>query len=405
MSEPTERSEGWAPLLWVALLAFFILLSYGLCRSAIDSLLQNDHGKDAYKYAYGAVALSVTLVVWIYARAAARNPIGLLIGSSAAVSSIVLALLLGARSLDLPYAGYGLYIWKDVYVVVLVELAWTLANAAFKQTTATWAYGFFCAAGTFGDMSGSYVAQALAHRMGSAQLLWLAIPVLAVVAFVGAMAARACGWPQPKNTSALQGVLKVVKASRNIQLMLALVVTIQIVTTLIDYQYRAIAYEAYPILDDRTAIFARIDIVISMSSLALQLFSGVFVALLGIRLLVILLPLLVAGMGLRYAIHPVFASMAALKVINKALDYSLFRTSKEMLYRPLTYVEQTQGKAAVDVFGYRVAKGGASSFLIIIPSGGALLILATLTGIGLWLVFGLLLVSRLTSNGSAKAVA
>lgn len=404
MSEPAERSEGWAPLLWVALLAFFILLSYGLCRSAIDSLLQNDHGKDAYKYAYGAVALSVTLVVAIYSRAAARSPIGRLLGTSAAISSAVLALLLVGRTLELPYAGYGLYIWKDVYVVVLVELVWTLANTAFKQTTATWAYGFFCAAGTFGDMSGSYVAQSLAHRLGSANLLWLVIPVLALVAIVGAIAARSCGWPQPKSKSALGGVLQVVRGSRNIQLMLALVVTIQIVTTLIDYQYRAIAYEAFPNLDDRTKIFARIDIVISMSSLALQVLSGVFVVLLGIRALVILLPLLVAAMGLRYAIHPVFASMAVLKVVNKALDYSLFRTSKEMLYRPLSYFEQTQGKAAVDVFGYRVAKGGASSFLILVPSGGALLVLATLTGIGLWLAFGLLLVSRLKMEDSSKAV-
>lgn len=392
-SSANDQSD-WAPLLWVAALAYLILLSYGLARSAIDSLLLADHGSQALKYAYGAVAISVTLVVAIYARAAARRPIGSLLTASALVSGIVLTLLLLARIAEVPASAYGLYIWKDVYVVVLVELVWTLANSAFRQNTAAWAYGFFCVAGTLGDMSGSFIAQAFAHQVGTAQLLWLVIPALIAVSIVGRIAARVCGSPAPTRKDGAQGVLEVVRKSRSVQLLLALVAVIQVVTTLIDYNYRATALTVYPLLDDRTAIFGQVDIAISAASMLLQLLSGAFVALLGLRLLVILLPLLVGGAALYYAIHPTFVAVAVLKVINKSLDYSLFRTSKELLYRPLSYQEKTQGKAAVDVFGYRVAKGWATGLLVALSGSVALVAIATAMGIALWLVLAILLVTR-----------
>ncbi len=383
-----------APLLWVAVLAYFVLMSYGLARSTIDSLLLEDHGKEAMKYAYGAVALSVTLVVFFYSRAAARRPIGSIVAWSALYSALVLSLLLFLRSLHVPYASYGLYIWKDVYIVVLVELIWTLANSAFKQSTANWAYGFFCVAGTLGDMSGSFFGQQFVHSIGSAPILWFTLPVLLMVGITGTKAALACGWPSPPKTAGMQGVLAVVRNSRSIQLMLLLVTVIQITTTLIDYNYRAISVAAYPLVDDRTAAFHQVDLLISMISMGLQFVSGVFAAVLGLRLLVSLLPILVGSVALYYAISPAFFSMAMLKVVNKGLDYSLFRTSKEMLYRPLRYEERTQGKAAVDVFGYRVAKGGASTLLVLFSSAAAVLA-ATFIGIALWLLLALLLVAHL----------
>jgi ATP/ADP translocase len=400
-SDPAPTNDV-VPLLWVAALAYVILLSYGVARSAIDSLLLADHGSGALKYAYGAVAISVTIVVAIYGRAAARRPLGSVLGASALISAAALVALLLARLSDVPGTAYGLYIWKDVYVVVLVELVWTLANSAFKQSTAAWAYGFFCVAGTLGDMSGSYIAQAFAHQIGTAQLLWLALPVLIATGIVGRCAARACGWPAPAPRSRLKGVLAVVRESRSIQLLLAVVAVIQVATTLIDYNYRATALEVYPLLDDRTAIFGQVDMIISAASMLLQFLAGAFVSILGVRLLIVLLPLLVGAVAIYFAFHPVFAALAVLKVLNKSLDYSLFRTTKELLYRPLNYEEKTQGKAAVDVFGYRVAKGGATGLLVLLSGSVALVAIASALGIVIWFGLALLLASRFQPEETAQ---
>lgn len=393
-----NESSQWAPLFWVALLAYFVLLSYGLARSTIDSLLLADHGKEAMKYAYGAVAVSVTAVVYIYAKAAKNRPIGQIVAWAAALSALSLTLLLAARLLHFPCASYALYVWKDVYVIVLIELIWTLANSAFKQNTATWAYGGFCIAGTLGDMSGSFLGQEFVHQVGTASLLWFVIPVLIVIIPVGLQSARSCGWPSPPKKSGMKGVLSVIRSSRSIQLLLILVTVIQITTTLIDYNYRAISLDTYPITNDRTAAFHQVDFAISMVSMCLQFLSGAFATFLGLRFLVVLLPFLVGAAALYYAISPAFFSVALLKTVNKGLDYSLFRTSKELLYRPLSYAEKTQGKAIVDIFGYRVAKGGASALLVAFSGVAALVTMATIAGIAIWILLALLLVAHLPNG-------
>lgn len=362
-----------------------MLLSYGLARSAIDSLLLEDHGKEAMKYAYGLVAVGAALVVALYSKAAARRSIGTLLTNSAALTATTLAILLAMRSWNVPYASYGLYVWKDVYVVVLIELLWTLANSAFKQSTAKWAYGFFCMAGSLGDMSGSYLGASLAHRLGSAQLLWLILPVMVLVALVGRRSAQTCGWPSP-NREQSTSAWKILRDSRPIQMLLIAVVVIQISTTLIDYSYRVTALEAYRVLDDRTAAFAHVDMFISATAMFLQLVSGLVVLIIGLRVLFILLPIVVGLSALYYGLHPEFASIALLKIVNKSLDYSLFRTSKELLYRPLSYAERSQGKAIVDVFGYRAAKGGTSGILVAMSGSLALVSLAILGGVAVWLL-------------------
>lgn len=45
------------------------------------------------------------------------------------------------------------------------------------------------------------------------------------------------------------------------------------------------------------------------------------------------------------------------KSASKIFDYTIFKSSKEILYIPLSYEERTVGKAIVDMFSYRLAKG------------------------------------------------
>ena len=80
-------------------------------------------------------------------------------------------------------------------------------------------------------------------------------------------------------------------------------------------------------------------------------------------------------------------TVAIAKVASKALDYSVFRAGKEILYIPLSYDEKTRGKAIVDMLTYRVAKGGASMALAGLELlGGVMLIAGTTLGIiAIWI--------------------
>ena len=58
------------------------------------------------------------------------------------------------------------------------------------------------------------------------------------------------------------------------------------------------------------------------------------------------------------------------KSASKIFDYTIFKSSKEILYIPLSYEERTVGKAIVDMFSYRLAKGGASLLLMAVIAVG-----------------------------------
>ena len=57
--------------------------------------------------------------------------------------------------------------------------------------------------------------------------------------------------------------------------------------------------------------------------------------------------------------------LAAVFVVFKGLDYSIFSAAKEILYFPLTSLQRYGAKYIVDIVSYRAAKGLISFILII----------------------------------------
>ena len=79
---------------------------------------------------------------------------------------------------------------------------------------------------------------------------------------------------------------------------------------------------------------------------------------------------LIAGAALTIA--PSLRSGAIAFLLFKALDYSLFRAAKEILYIPLSFDARYRAKQVIDSFGYRFAKGGSAGVITVI--GFAMLI-------------------------------
>ena len=98
--------------------------------------------------------------------------------AAALLSGALLAALLLARSLRVPGASFALYVWKDVYVVVLIELFWSIVNVGTPFAQARWTYGLFCVAGSLGGAAGNLGTGVAAVRIGSAAAPWLVLPCL-----------------------------------------------------------------------------------------------------------------------------------------------------------------------------------------------------------------------------------
>ena len=368
-------------------LCFLILGSYAMARPATESLFLEFYSYQDLPKVWLAVACGSVLVVVIYNRFSARANLVRLFGAVAAISGGVLGGLLMAGRAEVPGVAFALYVWKDLYIVVLVEIFWSFANVVIPLRHARRFYGLFCVLGSLGGLTGNLLGGAIALRYGSTTSLQLILPILA-------LAWAACLWLSRLHPVAVvstggvraEGGLRILFQSRYLGLLLALIAVVQVVITLIDYQYNHVLQLAYPDTDERTAVTGRVYATIDFGSLWLQLATARILHRLGVGRTLLLIPLsLACAVGGTLAL-PRFGAIAVAKVLGKCLDYSLFRAAKELLYIPLTHEEKTQGKAVVDMMTYRVAKGGTSLLLLALGSIGLQgLSVVALVGLGVWI--------------------
>jgi AAA family ATP:ADP antiporter len=426
----------------IAAVAFVMLFGYELARSSVESLFLERHGSDALPWAWVAVACATLGVVWVYSSFAVRVPLLRLFAVAIGGSAGTLVAAIAYHRAGLPGSLYVLYVWKDVHVVVLLEMLWTFANLVFRVRTARWSYGGFLVAGSLGGLTGGLAVGALSARYGTEAVLGAPLVPLTLLG-VGTICApfllrravlpstvlprtvlprtegpglaappardqvRASRETSRSETSSseavlgrlapgLRGAVETFRASPYLPWMLALVVIVQVVITVIDYQYNHALELAYPVTDERTQVMGWVYASINVGAILLQAASGFILRFAGVPAVLLAVPvLLAAGLSL-FVATPRFALAAVVKISSKVLDYSLFKSAKEILYIPLGYAEKTRGKAAIDMLGYRVAKGGASvllGFAVGLDVPG-LLPIAGLLLIGAWVLVTLRIVHR-----------
>ncbi len=387
-------------------MAFFLQWSYAIVRPSTESLFLKTHSSKALPMVWLLLAITVVLVVVIYNRYVTKKALLPLLGNTAGISAILLGLLLLARWAKAPGVHYALYIWKDIYIVILTEIFFSYTNHIFPIKTARWVYGLFGGCGAVGAITGSLLVGVLAKEIGSVATLWTAVPILLLVWFGSIPFAKLAGGgsavKQEKAISSygISNGVKVVRRSSYLLLMLGLVALVQIAITLIDYQFNTIVESVYPDTDQRTGIIGKVYASISLVTVVLHSLTGPILRLLSVPITLLGVPFLLGSCLVSFTIAPGLLTVSVLKNASKSFDYSIFRAAKEILYIPLTYREKTAGKSIVDMLTYRTAKVGASLILMIFVALGGSFTVSLITG--MILVGWLLLTIKINRGFRAK---
>ncbi len=368
-----EASPGGAHLRLVVLsvLAFFMMLSYSIARPATESLFLASQTSEGLPLAWLLVALAAVGTTAVYGRAVIRRDLVRVLGDSAGLSALVLGLVLGARAAGLPGADHALYVWKDIYVVVLVEAFYSYTNAVFPIGAARWAYGLFGVASSLGSVAGSLAVGWLAARVGSERSLLAVLPLLAAVwlwciPFARVAGARAPAEVRAAHEGRLADAARVVRRSSYLALLLGLIGVVQVVVTLVDLEFNGFVEAAFPDTDERTGVIGGVYAATSVATVALHALTGPILRLAGVPLTLLAVPLLLAVGLVATLASPRLLVVAVLKGASKVFDYTIFRAAKEILYIPLSFAEKTLGKSLVDLLTYRLAKGAISAALLVV---------------------------------------
>jgi AAA family ATP:ADP antiporter len=104
----------------------------------------------------------------------------------------------------------------------------------------------------------------------------------------------------------------------------------------------------------RTALFARIDLWVSLVALVAQtLLTGWVLTTLGLAVALLVLPFLTAGGFIGLWLAPGLAALVFVQIVRRGIQYGLERPSREVLYTAVSSEEKYKAKAFIDTVVFR----------------------------------------------------
>lgn len=357
----TSREKAF--IFFAMICGFFICCEYSVIRPVSTSLFLHSYGTKYLPYAWLILVPFNFLVVSIYNKLVpkwgSRKIFILLIGT--VMTANTLAAIFCRKYAIVPFI---FYLWKEIYVLLMFQLVWSVIHANIKFSKAKYLYGIFFGVGGLGSMLGVTFPGFLAVAHGSENLIFLSMPLYFILLLVYQKMNKYCAGDVPhherdEHGGVLHGI-KLIRGSRFLIFALLIVMFMQMVSATADFQFNHFVENMFPDKDIRTEYVARVFGVIHTLTVILQ-FLGTFLLIkwIGFKRLHYLVPMLMGGAACLFAIFPPITI-----AVVKGIDFSIFGAIKEMLYVPLKPDEKFRAKAVIDVLVYRTSKALASLLII-----------------------------------------
>jgi AAA family ATP:ADP antiporter len=370
-----------------SLLTFAYLFAI-ICAAVVgkvgrDTLFLSAFDAEQLPYAMVAIPVVVGGFVAVYARLARHRRPGLLAAATLWGFAGIAALFWWIARLELSWIYPVIYVWVGVLGVILPVQLWTLANDVFTTREAKRLFGFVGAGGILGAMAGGSLATALA-QLWSTESLLLAMAVMFVLAAVlcpllerrRLTRTRTGDQPRPSN---LSRSLQIIGRSPHLRTLAALVFVSALATTMIDWQYKAVADAT---VTDEEGLAAFFGLVLGSTALIGFVFQLLLTSRLmkglGSGLCLLALPLLLLAGSAGLLVSASLLMAAVIKASDGVLKHSLDRACKEMMYLPVASSIKVHAKSTIDMVVDRLGDGAASVLLLVVVSGLGLGLPATL---------------------------
>ena len=395
--------EGW--IAWLFFVYFFVL---ACAQYAVKSVRQaafiDSWGAEQLPWVYLALALVSFPVLVLYTRMAARYRLHRTIIVFCVLHGLTLAAFYELFALPSRWVPVLFYVWSTVAFGVAVSQLWSYAGQVFNPRQARRLFAFVGAGGLLGGIPGGLLARTISGRAGTyATLLISASLFLAVAAVVFLIERRRPSSVEASTTDSearaireIRGGLRTVLGSRLLEMIALLMMVTMIASQMVDLQFNWAIESVTTGLDHRTAMFGG---VFSAMALVGFLFQMVFTRRihrgLGVGFSMRVLPVTVAAstvfLVLTVGIVPSLIVGAAwwLKLSEGGLRHSIDQATRELLFLPVPARLRRRGKAFIDIFVQRFAKGVAAVLLLPVALGyfGMTYVsLMTLVVVALWLV-------------------
>lgn len=409
------------------LLFFFVLGSYFAVRpvrETVATVLGTDRVADLWLYTASFAILIVPVYGWLVARIRRSVLLPSIYGVTA-LTLAVIGTLLGADEENLA-VGKFFYVWISVFNLMLVSIFWSFMLEMFDAGQTKRLFGFIAAGGTLGALVGPITAGLTVTTIGNAGVLYLATggflaAILCQRLLIHIWAARrvsgaADAATDPAATARgdegvggnpFAGIFIVLRSPYLIGIAV-FVTLLSLVNTILYLEQLRIVNDAFPDREQRTQVFALIDVVVQSLTILSQLFlTGLIASRLGVRTLLTAVPVMLSIGFVLLLVLGAFSSFAllGLLVLRRWGEYAFIRPGREMLWSRLDTESKYKAKGFIDVPVYRAADYVGAQASTALTAAASTPGLAALIGAGLaavWAVNGWWLGKRHDREGAEK---
>ena len=334
-------------------------------KPARDSLFLTENGPGELPYVYILLALVSIPVTQVLTNVMNRYPVRRVLSWTLGFLAINILLIRWGFELANQWIFMVFYIWVGIFGILVISLFWILANAVFEAAQSKRIFSFLTLGAILGAIVGSEASSLVVSLLDLATedllficvaLLLLCMGMLYVVNDSRSAARRSnkTGESSPSVAKAARTIWK-----SHYQLTIASIIGLTMVaTTITDYQFKAIAFDAYPDTAGLTAFMGTFYAGISLASLGIQvLLSNQIVKQTGLLGTILSRPVGMMLGAVMMAVEPVLASVIILNGFDGATRYSIDKTGRELLFLPLSQHVKEQTKVFIDIFVDRFARG------------------------------------------------
>jgi len=250
----------------------------------------------------------------------------------------------------------------------IVSVFWSVMVDAWRSASAKRLFGYIAAGGSAGAIAGPAFNALFVERLGPTSTIFVACVLLLLATELGRRAqlletvTEGAASPRarlalPVGGRAIDDLQRLV-TSPYLLAIAGLIVCGQVLGGYMYQEQAEYVEAAYATLNERAALFARIDIAVNVLSLTFQtLVVGWVASRGGLRAALGLVPLLLIGSLVLLALIPLGAVLIATQVVRRAVDYGLFKPTREMLFTVLNPESKFKSKSLIDTL---LQRGGDS---------------------------------------------
>jgi AAA family ATP:ADP antiporter len=340
---------------WAFAYFFLLLCSYYILRPVRDALAV-DAGAPTLQRLFTVTFVVMLALLPLFGWLCARLP-----------RARLLPVVYGFFALNLVGFSVSLnssifFVWLSVFNLFVVSVFWSFMSDLFDSAQAARLYGTIAAGGSCGAIAGPMIAASAVGWVGVAGLILISAAILAASTVCIAMLARwASVHPRsgdappeaPIGGSILAGV-RAALASPFLAAICGYLLCYTALSTALYFQQIDIVKQAVPDAEERTRLFAVIDLTVNALTLVIQMLAfSRLTTLLGPSWMLALMPLVSAAGFLWLGAAPTLAALVAFGITRRVGEFAISKPAREALFTLVPREERYKAKNFIDTVVYR----------------------------------------------------